>query len=368
MRILIIGAGIAGLAMARALHQHGLASEIVERDDAWRVAGAGVFLPGNGIAALDRLGLGAPVRERGAVVARRRLFDERGRSFIDFDEAGLWRDVAPPIALHRRELHAILAEGAAATQVRFGAHVTALERTQDGVRATYASGTTSDHDLVIGADGVHSWVRTTVVGAPAPRLVGQLGWRFVVEGRPEMDGWNGYLGPNRAFLALAIGGGRVYCYAELRSTDALDPTDGDPTRLRPMFQGFVEPVPSLLDAMPAADIWFAAVEEVTPTWRHDRVLLVGDAAHASSPNMAEGASLAIEDAIVLAEELASRPGIDAALGAFVARRQPRVTHVQQTTHRRDRLRYAPVMVRRIAMRVAGDHLFRAHYRRLLMPP
>ncbi|MET0773333.1 MAG: FAD-dependent monooxygenase, partial [Candidatus Limnocylindrales bacterium] len=250
MRILIIGGGIAGLAMARALHLRGLVCEVVERDEAWRVAGAGVFLPGNGIAALDQLGLGDAVRERGAVVGRRRLFDEHGRTFIDFDEAGLWRDVAPPIALHRRELHGILAEGAAATQVRFAAHVRAIETDGDVVRATFESGTTTDHDLVIGADGVHSWVRETVLGGPAPRLVGQQGWRFVVEGRPDIDGWNGYLGLDRAFLALAIGGGRVYCYAELRSFDAADPSGGDPTRLRPMFDGFVEPVPSLLQAMP----------------------------------------------------------------------------------------------------------------------
>jgi 2-polyprenyl-6-methoxyphenol hydroxylase-like FAD-dependent oxidoreductase len=368
MRILIIGGGIAGLSMARALHLVGLESEIVERDEAWRVAGAGVFLPGNGIAALDRLGLGDQVRMQGTVVGRRRLFDERGRTFIDFDEVGLWQDVAPPIALHRRELHGILADGAAATQIRFGAHVTALERTPDGVRVTYQSGTTSDHDLVIGADGIHSWVRDTVFGGSAPRLVGQQGWRFVVDGRPDIDGWNGYLGPDRAFLALAIGGGRVYCYAEMRSADPTDPTGGDPTRLRPMFEGFVEPVPSLLAAMPTEDVWFAAVEEVRPTWRQDRLVLVGDAAHASSPNMAEGASLAIEDALVLAEELTTRPSIDAALDAFVARRRPRVEHVQETTHRRDRLRYAPVLVRRVAMRVAGDRLFRMHYRPLLTPP
>jgi 2-polyprenyl-6-methoxyphenol hydroxylase-like FAD-dependent oxidoreductase len=135
-----------------------------------------------------------------------------------------------------------------------------------------------------------------------------------------------------------------------------------------MFEGFVEPVPSLLRAMPADDVWFAAVEEVPVTWREGRVVLVGDAAHASSPNMAEGASLAIEDALVLAEELASGPVIDRSLDAFVARRGPRVSHVQETTHRRDRLRYAHPMIRRIALRTAGQRLFRAHYRPLLTPP
>jgi 2-polyprenyl-6-methoxyphenol hydroxylase-like FAD-dependent oxidoreductase len=368
MRILIIGGGIAGLSMARALHLRGLTCEIVERDDTWRVAGAGVFLPGNGMAALERLGLAEEVRHRGVIVERRRLFDERGRSFIDFHEAGLWADVAAPVALHRRDLHDVLARGAAASAVRFGARVRSIEQVEGVVEVGFEDGATSEHDLVIGADGIHSWVRARVFGGPTATKVGQLGWRFVVDGPPDIDGWNGYMGPDRAFLALAIGGGGVYCYAELRSADTTDPTLGEPSRLASMFEGFAEPVPSLLAAMPPTDVWFAAVEEVVPTWREGRVVLVGDAAHASSPNMAEGASLALEDALVLAELLTSCSDIDSALGAFVARRQPRVAHVQATTHRRDRLRYAPPLVRRIAMGVMGDHLFRSHYRPLLSPP
>jgi 2-polyprenyl-6-methoxyphenol hydroxylase-like FAD-dependent oxidoreductase len=368
MRVLIVGGGIAGLAAARALALRGHAAEIVERDDAWRIAGAGVYLPGNGMAALRDLGLADAVKAKGAVVGRRRLLDERGRSFIDFDEAGLWRDVAPPVALHRRELHAILADGAAPTPVRFGTTVSSIEDAGDRLRIALSDGTASDYDLVVGADGVHSATRATVFGGPASRPVGQVGWRYVVDGHPDIDGWNGWLSSDQGFLALAIGGGRVYCYADVRgATD--DPSAGDPTWLRSRFAGFVEPVPSLLAAMPAADTWFSAIEEVPPTWARGRVVLIGDAAHASSPNMAEGASLAMEDALVLAAELSSRPGdVPAALAAFVARRAPRVAHVQATTHRRDRLRYAPPLPRRAVMRVAGHRLFRMHYRPLLGPP
>ena len=110
MRILIVGGGIAGLAMARAGSTAGL--ECGRRAASNRESvGAGIYVPGNGMAALGRLGLAEAVAERGAVVGRRRIYDDRGRRLIDFDEAGLWRDVAPPIALHRRELHGILADG-----------------------------------------------------------------------------------------------------------------------------------------------------------------------------------------------------------------------------------------------------------------
>jgi 2-polyprenyl-6-methoxyphenol hydroxylase-like FAD-dependent oxidoreductase len=369
MRILIVGGGVAGLSMARALRLRGIDSEIVERDPAWRIAGAGVYIPGNGMAVLDRLGLGDAVLARGAVVERRRLCDERGRSFIDFDEAGFWRPVALPVALHRGDLHEILADGVEGVPIRFRTTVSALDDRGDSVVATFSDGTERQYDLVVAADGIHSSIRETVVGGPRAASAGQVGWRWILEGHPEIHGWNGWLSKDRGFLALAIGGGRVYCYADVRSNDPADPTGGDPSRLAAMLGAFHEPVRGLLAEMPSSsDVWFSPIEEVPPTWSKGRVVLVGDAAHASSPNMAEGASLALEDALVLAEELSTGAGVDAAVSAFRARRVARVTWVQQTTHRRDRLRYLPPAVRRVTMRVAGQRIFRAHYRPLLSPP
>ncbi len=369
MRILVVGGGVAGLSMARALHLRGLDSEIVERDPAWRIAGAGVYIPGNGMAALDRLGLGDAVRARGAIVERRRLYDERGRSFIDFDEAGFWRSVALPVALHRVDLHDILADGVEGVPIRFRTTVAELDDRGNAVTATFSDGTRRQYDLVVAADGIHSSIRESVVGGPRATPAGQVGWRWILDGHPEIAGWNGWLSKDRGFLALAIGGGRVYCYADVRQREATDPTGGDPARLAAMLAEFGDPVRGLLAQMPpASEVWFSPIEEAAPTWSKGRVVLVGDAAHASSPNMAEGASLALEDALVLAEELTAAPTIDAAVAAFRDRRTARVTWVQETSHRRDRLRYLPPAVRRVTMRVAGQRIFRAHYRPLLSPP
>ncbi len=370
MRILIVGGGIAGLSTARALGLRGLESEIVERDAAPRIAGAGVFLPGNGMAAMRRLGLEDAVLARGAIIERRRLIDDRGRHLLDFDESTFWRSVAPSVALHRHDLHEILAHGASDIPIRFGITVTSLVDDGAGsIGVTFSDGAASVYDLVIGADGIHSGIRAMVFGGPRPSLVGQAGWRFVVDGHPDIAGWNGWLGRDRGFLALAIGRGRVYCYADVRSGTATDPTAGDMTRLAALFTAFPEPVPGLFaQAPPAADVWFSPVEEVPPTWSQGRVQLVGDAAHASSPNMAEGASLAMEDALVLAEVLASSDDVGAALETFRARRSERVEWVQHTTHRRDRIRYLPPAFRIAMMRVAGQRTFRAHYRPLLEPP
>ena len=370
IRILVVGAGIAGLSLARALRRRSLDAELVERSIDWPIAGAGVYIPGNGVRVLDALGLGEAVRARGTVVERRRLLDDRGHLLIDYDEAGFWRDVAPPIALHRRDLHDVLLAGAAGTPIRLGTTVTSVVDDDGSVRVRFSDGRDGAYDLVVGADGMHSAMREMVFGGPAPRLVGQAGWRFVIDGHPEITDWNAWLGPDRGFLLLGIGRGRVYGFVDVRSTTLDDPTGGDPTRLAPWFADFVDPVPAMLDeALRTSELWFAPVEEVAPpTWSKGRVLLIGDAAHASSPNMAEGASMAMEDALVLAEALATSSDVDAALASFRARRATRVEHVQHTTHRRDRLRYLHPLVRRTIMGVAGHRTFRAHYSPLLAPP
>jgi 2-polyprenyl-6-methoxyphenol hydroxylase-like FAD-dependent oxidoreductase len=370
VRILVVGGGIAGLAMARAGLQAGLECEIVDRATTWQIAGAGIYLPGNGMAALGRLGLAEAVADRGAVVGRRRLFDDRGRQLIDFDESGLWRDVAPPIALHRDELHRILAVGATGVPIRFGVTVTSIDNGPDAVRVAFDDESSASYDLVVGADGVHSATRRTVFGGPEARLAGQVGWRFVVDGHPGLDGWNGWLGRDRGFLALDIGGDRVYAVGDIRSTSGTDPTGGDLEAFKTLFEGYPEPVPSLLARLRSSgDLWFSPFEEVSPpTWSKGRVVLIGDAAHATAPNMAEGASMAIEDALVLAECLSSGTEVSPALAAFVERRAARVAHVQHMTRRRDRLRYLHPALRRVVMGVAGGATFRAHYRPLLSPP
>jgi 2-polyprenyl-6-methoxyphenol hydroxylase-like FAD-dependent oxidoreductase len=223
---------------------------------------------------------------------------------------------------------------------------------------------------VIGADGIHSDTRTAILGGPPSRYVGQAGWRFVVDGFVGIDGWNGWLGPDRGFLALGIGGDRVYCFGDLRTPGPEDPTGGDPVAFARLFDGYPEPVSSLLARLPSPEkLLYSPVEEVvTSTWWRGHLVLIGDAAHATAPNMAEGASLATEDALVLAEALGAARDIPSALAAFIARRQPRVGHVQHMTHRRDRLRYLHPLVRRTVMGTLGHRLFRTHYRPLLSPP
>jgi FAD-dependent urate hydroxylase len=368
MRVLVVGAGIAGMAAARALHQRGVDVDIIERASAHQSAGARIFLPGNGVRALDGLGLGRQLRERAAVVRRQRLMDDRGRVLVDFDAEAFWSEAAPPLALHRSVLHAILAAGLTGIRVRFETIVESMDEDRDRVHVVMLDGTAESYDLVVGADGLSSTTRRLL--GPGERLpLGQVGWRCVVDGRGGLTGWNAWLGRDRTFLAIAMGGNMAYVYADIRSNSATDPTFGDAGQLVELFRAFPEPVRQLAGRISHGNVHFSVMEEVgRVSWGRGRVVLIGDAAHGMSPNMAEGASLAIEDATVLARSIADHASLSTALADFRARRSPRVDWVRSRTHRRDRLRSLQPGIRSTILRFGGQRTFRAHYRPLLAPP
>lgn len=177
------------------------------------------------------------------------------------------------------------------------------------------------------------------------------------------------LGRRRAFLALPVEDQRVYCYADLVTHGTEDPIAGDPSGLRTIFKDFGEPARAILSAAGFEEIYFSPIEEVTlERTFHRRVVLIGDAAHATSPNMAEGASMALEDALILARTLARGGPIPAALVTFDERRRARVRWVRQRTHRRDRIRMLPSPLRNLALRLGGTAVYRRDYRPLLDEP
>jgi FAD-dependent urate hydroxylase len=360
-QVLVVGAGIAGLAVARALARAGFSAEVVEREPVWDESGTGIYLAGNAARALRVLGLERAVLGRGIVIRRQRVSDDRGRLLVEVDLAELWDGVGPCLALPRAHLHASLLEGARDVPIRMGAHVRGLREQNGTVSVEFGDGTAGEYDLVIGADGVHSTVRRLVFGSEATaQPVGQVGWRFVTACPPEITTWSVMLGHRTAFLTIPIGNGRVYCYCDVVSKHDEDQELGS------LFSGFAEPAPSLIDSLLGEPLVHrSTIEEVAlDSWTRGRVVLLGDAAHATSPNMAEGAAMALEDALVLAECLRRVGTIPAALSAFEARRRPRTDWVRTQTHRRDRTRYLPAVVRNIVLRTLGRRIFRSNYRPL----
>jgi 2-polyprenyl-6-methoxyphenol hydroxylase-like FAD-dependent oxidoreductase len=366
-RILIVGAGVAGLALGRALRQQGVAVEIVERRDAWEIVGAGIFLPANGSRALRALGLLDAVGARARTIRRQRFLDHHGRLLVDLDMHALWGDVGPCLALSRSALHDALLDGAREAPLRMGTTVAAFDQDDGGVSVTFSDGSHGRYDLVVGADGIHSATRRLVFGGRPPSYVGQVSWRCIVPAPVAIDHWTALLARGRTFLMLPLPGEQVYCYGDRSAARAEVPEGDGAGRFRALFRDFAAPVPQLLDGISGATPLFGSpIEEVDQVpWVRGRVVLIGDAAHATSPNMAEGACLALEDALVLSRALAEGHVVEESLLAFEDRRRARVRWVQRQTHRRDRIRGLAPAIRDAVLRARGSHILQANYAPLL---
>ncbi|GAB7040085.1 MULTISPECIES: FAD-dependent monooxygenase [Catenuloplanes] len=367
LRILIVGAGIAGLGVARALRMAGLRPDVVDREPPSAGPGAAIFLPGNATRALAGLGLTGPLRPLGAVIHRQSICDAGGEPLCELDLGQLWDGVGESRALPRADLQRVLVSAVGGV-VRHNTAVTNLELDEGGpVKVDFADGTRTEYDLVIGADGRRSTVRALAGLGGAARRTGQFVYRSVVYGGPPVTDWTGLLGAHSSFVVMPMGDRRLYCYAHETVPDGATLPDDGLARVREVFGGYGGPVPAVLDALEKVQL--AAPEEVeVGGWSRGRVLLVGDAAHSTSPTLSQGAAMALEDAIVLAEVLRTHAGdLPAALAAYEKRRRPRTRWVLDRTRDRDRTGDVAPDTRDPLLRKRGDRIFRDYYAPLRDP-
>ncbi|BCB84948.1 FAD-dependent monooxygenase [Phytohabitans suffuscus] len=365
LRILVVGAGIAGLAAARALRLAGFRPQVVDKLPASTVAGAGIYLPGNATRALRELDLDAPVRPCGEVVTRQRFLDSRGRQLCEVDLTTLWDGVGECRALPRADLHRVMLSGAGGA-VRHETEVTRVEvGSGETAKVEFGDGSSAEYDLVVGADGRRSSVRVMAALGSAAVPVGQVMYRSVVTGGPKISEWTAVLGKRAAFVVMPMGAGRLFCYAdEAGSTAPPDPM----ARLREVFEGFGGPVPAVLDAIEIEKVQVAVTDEVEiASWSQGPVVLVGDAAHATAPTLAQGAAMALEDAVVLAESIRRAATVAEALAEYELRRRPRTRWVLERTRDRDRLRDVAPTLRDPLLRRRGGTIFADHYKALVGP-
>jgi FAD-dependent urate hydroxylase len=345
---------------------------VIEREPVWRCAGTGMYLPGNATRALRALGLHPQLTGRAVEIPRQRFCDHRGRLLREVDVAALWSPAGPCMAMHRADLHDLLLKATGDVPIRRGQTVIRLTQREGTVSVECSDGTSGDYDLVVGADGIHSAVRRLAFGpTAAPRPVGQIGWRFVAPRPPEVTTWSVMLGRHTAFLTIPIADDRVYCYCDTLSPHNPDGAERAPAEpLTLLFSEFADPAATLLEPLDGTDeIHVSTIEEVAlDSWVRGHVVLIGDAAHATSPNMAQGAAMALEDALVLAHCLQEIEPIPHALERFEARRRPRTDWVRAQTQRRDHTRYLPPIVRDKVVRAFGRRILYANYRPLLDEP
>jgi 2-heptyl-3-hydroxy-4(1H)-quinolone synthase len=295
--------------------------------------------------------------------------DARGRQLSVTLTEEVWAECGPCLALPRDALQAVLLASHHEANIRFSTSITAVRQSDADCEVTFSDGTSSRYDLVVGADGISSVVRRMVFSEEAPRYVGNVCWRAIIKATAGVDCWTVMLGNGRTLLAIPMGVDKLYVYADL----AVDPRSIDKfsqdSSLVSLFEDFSAPLYPILENLAAdAKIHFARIERITmPSWTKGGVVLIGDAAHASSPSMAEGAGMALEDALVLAETLATEKDVGRALRSYEARRRCRIEWVQKQCQARDRLRALPSLARSTIVRVLGRAVYRRSYAPLLQP-
>jgi 2-polyprenyl-6-methoxyphenol hydroxylase-like FAD-dependent oxidoreductase len=368
--VLIVGGGIAGLSLNLALREGPWQVDLVERGTGWDQPGAGLAVQPNAMRALRSLGVAAAVERAGAVISRFGYYDQHGDPLCDIDLSGLWSAVGPFVGITRVALHDVLRSGLG--RHRMGTAVTAVTQ-QDGRRvlASFGDASTAEYDLVVGADGINSDVRRLAVGGPSPAYAGQMAWRSLAPIRPRsLDGVQFWLGEDRFFGLCPVGDELTYGFGNLACPRRPEPAAGRARRLDEYFAGFGEPVRQYLAAVPRdSDIHCSPVEWLPePRWSAGRVVLIGDAAHAMSPMMGQGGCMAIEDALVLADELRRAPDITSAVAAFAARRHPRVEWVREQSQALAELVRLPSRIRDRGLRDRGIRAFHDRYRPLVAVP
>ncbi|MCM4080798.1 FAD-dependent monooxygenase [Paractinoplanes hotanensis] len=365
LRILVVGAGIAGLSAARALRLAGFRPDVVEELPATMLPGAGIYLPGNALRALRQLGLDAPLRPLGDLIFRQVFLDSRGRELFEMDVAGLWAGVGESRALSRADLQQVLLTSVGG-EVRYDTAVRGLEIFDQTAKVEFGDGRVAEYDLVVGADGRRSTIRAQAgLGGPAVPT-GQIVYRSVVTGGPPLSDWTALLGRRSSFVAMPMGGRKLYFHADETAPDAPNPDD-PLAHVRELFGTFAGPVPAILKALEKVQV--ARTDEVVlERWSTGPVVLLGDAAHATAPTLAQGAAMSFEDAVVLGEELRKLPDdIPAVLRAYEERRRPRCGEVRDRTRERDRTRDVPPALRDPMLRRRGLRIFSDHYSALVQP-
>ncbi len=338
MRALVVGGGPAGMTAAIALGRVGIDTLVVEREDGAQPVGVGLALQNSPLRALHQLGLLQAVVDRS--------YHHEAVHLCAPDGTVVHRIVTEPlvpgtpsfVALPRATLAAILEEALSATpgaRIRHGTTFAAIRNRDGHVEADVSDGTTERFDLVIGADGLHSAVREQLFPeAPRPRRARQVIWRGAAPRPPEADRYVLHdLGPGGRAAVVPMTDDEVYVWMLHRDDGSpRPPAEERLERFRERLAPFGGVVPAVAAALrPDVDHRSLQALLVPAPWYRGRVVLIGDAAHTTTPHIAYGAGMAIEDSVVLAEELSRTDSVEAALAAFMERRFDRCKLVVETS-------------------------------------
>ena len=336
-RVLVVGDGIASLSTTIALRKEGVEVDVVELNPKWDVYGVGIIQPGNAIRALDALGLAERAVEQGFAMQGSRFHTADGQLLGEVPAPPVLGERYPPMnGITRPRLHRIFQDAAKASgaEILLGETVDRIEEVDGGVEATLTNGSTGTYDLVVGADGINSLVRRTVIpDAPSPEYTGQVCWRHNFPKPADLVTLDAFVGSRGKTGLVPLASDLMYLFLieAWPADDVAVPDEKLGETLRERLAEFGGPIRELRDTYitDESEVVYRPVEAllVPPPWYRGRVVLIGDAAHATSPHVGQGAAMSIEDAVVLSEEITAPGDLTAALDRFMERRFARCKRI-----------------------------------------
>ena len=334
-KLIIAGGGIGGLAAALALRRAGVEATVFERAPAFAEVGAGMSLWPNATRVLQSLGVLEQVVARGETVTQFNLQRPDGTMISTISMAGF---ATPALCVHRADLHRVLLDPLPSACLETDQTIQSFTRGAGGVTVRFASGLEARADGLIGADGINSVIRVQLHGAAAPIYRGYCIWRGIA--RDPGGIVRGHIsetwGSGQRFGILPMGQGRI-CWYATRNGPASQPDApaGRKHEVQELFQDWHDPIPALLEATSPADIMKNDARDRKPlrTWGNGCVTLLGDAAHPITPNVGQGACMAIEDAACLAKCLPGAPDVAAAFRSYEAMRGNRTAFIARQARR-----------------------------------
>lgn len=335
---LIVGGGIGGLSLARELTIRGLPVTVLEKAAQLNPIGAGIIMNPNAMSVLERNGLAEALRRDAWPYLMRETRDHRGRLLAVRDYRPLYDSgkLSTGALVHRAHLLEALYRGVPQEAVRFGVAVRSIDLMPDRVRLETERHGVFEADVLVGADGIHSQVRRHAFGEIEPLYMGYRSHRMVVDNVAEVRNFTEFLGHGQRIGLVPVSERRIYVWTTFNSPRERPPVLDSADRFRGLFRQFRdERVERVLSQVRSPDeIISTEIEEIRlDQWVRGKVILLGDAVHAMTPNIGQGAGMAMEDAAVLAEEFESAQRgtqrTQQALENYVKRRKPRVQSVMR---------------------------------------
>jgi len=328
-KVLIVGGSIAGMSCAIQMRKAGIAVDLVEIDPTWRVYGAGITITGPTLRALRTVGILDEVLAQGATWSGAKVHDKFGKLLESVTFPRLTEDLPASGGVMRPVLHKILSAKtlAAGVNVRLGISVAEVSNGGAQVKVRFTGGGVGDYDLLVGADGIFSKMREKVFPQAAkPVFTGQVVYRLLAERPAGFDCSHFFMGEDCKVGFSPVSATHMYMFAlhPAAANPRVDPLD-QPRKLYEAMEGFGGIVALIRETVlttNAHSVNYRPLEVLLhpAPWYRGRVVLIGDAAHATTPHLASGAGMAIEDGIVLVEEIQSCSSLEEAMQNFMTRR------------------------------------------------